>query len=52
MVIIDFRTRKIRESLNESIDNRDSGDIYQLLCEAEIIQFDKDGNIMYNIEYV
>ena len=52
MVIIDFRTRKIRESLNESIDNKDSGDIYQLLCEAEIIQFDKDGNIVYNIEYI
>ena len=52
MVIIDFRTRKIRESLNESIDNKDSGDIYQLLCEAEIIQFDKDGNIVYNIEDV
>ena len=52
MTVIDFRTRKIREFLNESIDNRDSGDIYQLLCEAEIIQFDKDGNIVYNIEYV
>ena len=52
MTVIDFRTRKIRESLNESIDNMDSGDIYQLLCETEIIQFDKDGNIVYNIEYV
>ena len=52
MTVIDFRTRKIRESLNESIDNRDSGDIYQLLCEAKIIQFDKNGNIVYNIEYV
>ena len=52
MTVIDFRTRKIRESFNESIDNMDSGDIYQLLCEAEIIQFDKNGNIVYNTEYI
>ena len=50
MTVIDFRTR--REVFDESIDNMDLGDIYQLLCETEIIQFDKDGNIVYNTEYI
>ena len=52
MTVIDFRTRKIRETMNESIDNMDSGDIYQLLGEAEIIQVDTEGHIVYDVEYV